>query len=255
MIGAAFILGIAGSLHCIGMCGPLAMAVPGIYGHKVNKWVGALLYHTGRSVTYAVFGLIFGALGKSFTLAGFQSWVSILAGSVMIVMGLIPFFQNVFEKFFTKIFASLKINSLRRQLLNGPRSPLYIFLLGNVNGLLPCGLVYVALAGALGMGSPLKGAVFMFAFGMGTLPAMYLLSVGGRHFLSSKKLNVTKIISSITVVVGILFVLRGADLGIPFLSPKNEALIVREATSNLDEPIGSCCTKSTKPNDSKPSCH
>ncbi len=255
MIGAAFILGIAGSLHCIGMCGPLAMAVPGIYGQKINKWVGAWLYHTGRSVTYAVFGLIFGALGKSITLAGFQSWVSILAGLVMIVLGLIPFFQKAFEKFFSRVFTSLKINSLRGKLLNRPKSPVYVFLLGNINGLLPCGLVYVALAGALGMGNPLGGALFMFVFGLGTLPAMYFLSVGGRHILTYKSLNVSKIISSITIVVGILFVLRGADLGIPLLSPKNEALIVREATSNVDEPIGSCCTKSTKPNDSKPSCH
>lgn len=248
-------LGIAGSLHCIGMCGPLAMAVPSIYGQKINKWLGALLYHLGRSMTYAVFGLIFGALGKSFTLAGMQTWVSILAGIVMIILGLIPFFQNVFEKLFTRLFSSLKINSLRGKLLSGPKSPIYLFLLGNVNGLLPCGLVYVALAGALGMGNPLEGALFMFIFGLGTLPAMFFLSVGGRYVLSFKKFDVAKIISSITVMVGILFILRGADLGIPFLSPKNEALNIREISSNEDEPIGNCCTMTESVHDSKRSCH
>lgn len=255
MIGAAILLGLAGSLHCVGMCGPLAMAVPGIYGRRINKWLGALMYHMGRALTYAALGLIFGALGKSFSLVGLQSWVSVLAGVVMIVMALIPYFQNSFEKFFTKLFSALKIHALRSKLLSGPKSPFYIIFLGNLNGLLPCGLVYVALAGALGTGSPLAGAVFMFFFGLGTLPALYVLSIGGRYVITFKGFNAGKVIASITIVVGILFILRGADLGIPFLSPKNEALVIREMSENMEESAGSCCTKGNMVQDSNLTCH
>ncbi|GCD77456.1 membrane protein [Thermaurantimonas aggregans] len=255
MIGAGFMLGLAGSLHCVGMCGPLAMAVPGLYSGKINKWLGAFLYHIGRSFTYAIFGLIFGALGKSISLAGMQSWVSILAGAIMIVMGLIPFFQSAFEKFFTKVFYRLKINSLRNKLLQKPRNPFFIVLLGSLNGLLPCGLVYVALAGALGTGNPILGAAFMFVFGLGTLPALYLLSVGGRYALSLKGFNAARIISSITIIVGLIFVLRGADLGIRFISPKHEALKVKEATVKAQAAPGSCCTAPKENDSSAHECH
>ncbi|MFN4299507.1 MAG: sulfite exporter TauE/SafE family protein [Thermaurantimonas sp.] len=255
MIGAGFILGLAGSLHCVGMCGPLAVAVPNMYVRKVNKWFSAFLYHLGRAFTYAIFGLIFGALGKSFSLAGMQSWVSIAAGVVMIVMGIIPFFQSAFEKFFTKVFYRLKINSLRSKLLQKPRNPIFIVLLGSLNGLLPCGLVYVALAGALGTGNPMMGAAFMFVFGLGTLPALYLLSVGGRYAMSLKGFNASKVISSITIIVGLLFVLRGADLGIRFISPKYEALKVKEAAIKPDETPGGCCTAPRESDSDAHRCH
>lgn len=255
MIGAGFILGLAGSLHCVGMCGPLAMAVPGLYSGKINKWLGALLYHIGRALTYALFGLIFGTLGKSFSLAGMQSWVSILAGVVMMIMGLIPFFQATFEKFFTNVFYTLKINNVRGKLLQKPRNPVVIVFLGSLNGLLPCGLVYVALAGALGTGDPLTGAAFMFVFGMGTLPALYLLSVGGKYAFSLKKINAGKVISSIVILVGLLFILRGADLGIPFVSPKHEALQIKEASMKTSDSPGSCCTKPKENSSDSHHCH
>lgn len=255
MIIAAVILGLAGSLHCVGMCGPLSMAVPGLYGSTINKWIGAFIYHSGRALTYAGFGLIFGSVGKSLSLAGMQTRISVVAGIIMIVMGLIPIFQNAFEKFFAKILASLKIHTLRGKLLKNRQSPLSILLLGSLNGLLPCGLVYVALTGAIGTGNPVKGAVFMFFFGLGTLPALYVLSVGGRYALSIRGFDAGKVISSVTVAVGLLFILRGADLGIPFISPNKEALTVREVPVEHKEPAGSCCISSDSKKDKQSHCH
>lgn len=256
MIAAAFLLGLAGSLHCVGMCGPLALAVPGIFGSSANKWISGLLYHLGRSFTYAAFGALFGLLGKSLSLTGFQYAATLLAGSAMILMGMLPFIQVRFEKFFSTLHRTLKVNELRVRILNSEKHRIYLLLLGMLNGLLPCGLVYVALAGALGTGGVVSGALFMFVFGTGTLPALYFISLGGKTLFKSEKTYFKRAISLVTVFIGVLFLLRGADLNLPLLSPRKEVLSIERNASKTPEHAGNCCIKSEKSTDNKDfKCH
>ncbi|MGK0637884.1 sulfite exporter TauE/SafE family protein [Schleiferia thermophila] len=256
MIVAAFLLGLAGSMHCVGMCGPLALAVPGLFSATTHRWANGLLYHLGRSFTYAAFGALFGLLGKSLSLTGFQYAASLIAGFMMIVMGMLPFLQKRFEKFFSILYFTLNINNLRTKILKSDKNFLYLLILGMLNGLLPCGLVYVALAGALGTGGVGSGALFMFVFGTGTLPAMIFISIGGNTLFTFGKTNFKKALSLVTVLVGFLFLLRAANLNIPFISPSKEALIIKSASVTAPDPSGSCCVKSENSTENKDfKCH
>jgi hypothetical protein len=115
---------------------------------------------------------------------------------------------------------------LRRaiQQLFRTRSYKGLFLIGLLNGLLPCGLVYLAIAGAIGTGSVYFGIAFMVLFGLGTLPMMLLISWIGNLFTIAVRNTMNKIIPYIVVLIGVLFILRGLSLGIPYLSPPAEKM-------------------------------
>lgn len=224
ILTSAIILGMVTGFHCIGMCGPIALALPLKKETKFSKISSAFLYNIGRAVTYASMGLIFGFFGQSFVMAGFQKWVSLSMGILMILYVIFPaIFKNRFDidKFAFKYTGKLRF---RLGKLFGKRTYTSLFIIGLLNGLLPCGPVYAALAGAIATGDALSGSIFMFIFGIGTIPTMLSISlIGNKINLSSKK-RLSKLIPVTIVLIGLLFVMRGLGLGIPFLSPPDKML-------------------------------
>lgn len=219
----AFILGLVGSLHCAGMCGPLALALPGAAASPARFAFGRMAYNAGRIVTYCGLGLLFGLFGKTLLLAGVQRWVSIFLGVVLIV-GLFASRRLALWK-----PATLLVNQLKSRMsrLLRQRSLVSVGALGLLNGMLPCGLVYVAAAGAAATGRILNGAVYMAAFGAGTLPMMLAIGLGGRLVPLSFRLKLRAAIPVSVFLLGTLLILRGMSLGIPYVSPNLAA--------------GSCC--------------
>lgn len=218
LIIAALMFGLATSLHCVGMCGPLMMIVhSGGSGRNFKWWINKVIYHLGRLSVYAVFGLIVGIVGKGFVAFGFQQWLAIISGVVLIIMLFVPVIANRLKSggnlFFGKIKS--KFSTLIQQ-----KKPHTSFLLGVINGLLPCGPVYAAMSLAFATGSPAKSALFMVIFGIGTSPALFGVALFGnaiRSAIKPKNFNVVRI--GLTMVA-LLFILRGANLGIPYLSPE-----------------------------------
>ena len=217
---AALTLGLIGSFHCIGMCGPIAIALPLTHSNWISKILGASIYNIGRALTYGLMGVFFGLLGKGFKLAGLQQWVSIVMGAIMIISvlfpvilrnraqldGLINKLVNRLKKSFGNLFKNHSYNSL--------------FLIGLLNGFLPCGLVYMAIAGAVATGEVLNGAMYMVIFGLGTLPVMLSVSLIGNLISTRFRNRIRKFIPVFIVIIGILFILRGMNLGIKYISPK-----------------------------------
>lgn len=228
----------SGSLHCIGMCGPIVLALPVSSTSWTKKIIGIILYNFGRAITYAILGAIFGLFGKGLNIAGLQQIVSIVLGAMMIASVLIPFvykqnkklnriihgYSGKITKQFGKYFRSSKLISL--------------LIIGLLNGLLPCGLVYIALAGSIATGSVLNGSLFMIAFGIGTMPALILFSVFSSSVSFKIKSWINKALPFLIVLVGLLFILRGSGLGIKYISPPNKALEIQEPTDSTSH---HCC--------------
>jgi len=226
VIGSALMLGLIGSFHCAGMCGPIALAIPLNNNSWYSKTLGSLIYNIGRAITYAIMGFVFGLLGKGLVLAGFQKWVSIIMGIIMVLSVLFPsLYKNRFDlngKAFSFVGnLKIKLGNLLRK-----RSYSSLFLIGLLNGLLPCGLVYMALAGAIATSDALSGAMFMFIFGLGTLPMLFLISILGNSLSVKFRTKMTKVIPAVVFFIGVLFILRGLGLGIPFISPPEKKLHV-----------------------------
>jgi len=211
----AFILGLVGSVHCAGMCGPLAMALPAAGGARSRHLAGRLAYNLGRILTYCALGFVFGLTGKTLWLAGLQRWVSIGMG-LMMLTGLL-----VARKFALSHGVDLWVNRLKTPMARvlHRRSLSSLTALGLLNGLLPCGLVYVACAGAVATGGILAGARYMALFGLGTLPLMLAISLSGALVPLSFRLKLRAAIPICVFLLGALLILRGMSLGIPYLSP------------------------------------
>jgi len=222
IIISAFVLGLMGSFHCVGMCGPIALSLPLRGNNFWQKMTGGLLYNIGRTITYGAMGALFGLIGQGFHLLGFQQLISILMGTFMIVSVTLPFlFKNRMPGSFEFFTAPLR-RTIQR--LFRVRSYKGLLLIGLLNGLLPCGLVYLAIAGAIGTGSVYFGIAFMVLFGLGTLPMMLLISWIGNLFTIAVRNTMNEIIPYIVVLIGVLFILRGLSLGIPYLSPPAEKM-------------------------------
>jgi uncharacterized protein len=231
---SALTLGLVTGIHCIGMCGPLALALPLTGRSRAAYVAGRVLYNLGRAVTYAAMGAavgLVGQVGRSFDAGGFQRWVSIAAG-VLLLAGLFIFKAGLLEKLGVfRLFAVLQriwARNFRQRGFTG------LFLLGLINGLLPCGPVYVALAAALATGQVVTAALFMFIFGLGTLPAMLAVSLAGKLVQLPLRRRLQRLVPVSTVVVALLLLLRGLALGIPFLSPPAQA-------TELGGKPGACC--------------
>lgn len=215
MLWTAFLLGFLGSFHCVGMCGPIALAVGGngnysFFYHKV-------LYNIGRSVTYAVFGLIVGSIGFSLSLAGVQQGFSIAMGVLILVFALS---YKKADQFLTVPALSGIVIWVKRQLNRFLKAggSFAFFVTGLANGLLPCGMVYMALVAALALQSPLLGATYMFFFGIGTIPLLLILMYSGSLISVQIRQKFQKVIPYLGVVIGLLFIFRGLGLGM-FFSP------------------------------------
>ena len=226
---AATAMGMLGSFHCVGMCGPLALSLPLKNDSAATKLFGAMLYNSGRIVTYAVFGLIFGLIGKSVALFGYQQWLSVILGIGILVFMLLPKKitavknKNSVLDFFEKLR-----QALGQLFFKKTRSSL--FAIGLLNGLLPCGLVYMAAAGAVATGDLLSSVLFMAFFGLGTLPVMWSIAFFGNYVSMGIRQRIRKLYPYMMMLMACLLILRGMGLGIPYVSPKTgiEKKVVHE---------------------------
>lgn len=237
---SALVLGLVGSFHCVGMCGPIAVALPINNNSWWSRLIGTFLYNIGRAITYAIMGAIFGILGEGIQLGGFQSWVSIAMGIIMILSIIFPFlFRNtkIMDQYINGYVNRLKYY-LRPLLKNDSFGSL--FLIGLLNGLLPCGLVYVALAGAIATGGVASGALYMFVFGIGTLPLLSLVTIAGNVISGTFKSKINKLIPFVVIIIGALFILRGMNLGIPYISPPEKKLHLPQAEPDSTGVRGCC---------------
>jgi sulfite exporter TauE/SafE len=209
-------IGLFGSLHCAGMCGPLVLALPHTEQTPLKAFSGHLIYHLGRVSTYIVFGIAAGLAGKAIVFAGFQKWVSILTGVAIILFALqtVTGFSPLGKagaagtpglKFVSRWFKHFYARSR--------------FMAGAVNGLLPCGFVYVGVAGALNQPDITGSAVYMASFGAGTIPMMMLVGLSPRLIPAKIRLRLAGALPYCAILLGVLFVLRGMELNIPFISP------------------------------------
>jgi sulfite exporter TauE/SafE len=211
----AFTLGLVGSLHCAGMCGPLALALPAAGDTTPGYVLGRVAYNVGRIITYCLLGIVFGLAGWTFLLAGLQRWTSIALG-VALLLGLFASRKLALSRPVTSAVDRLKS---RMSVLLRRRSFAALAALGLLNGLLPCGLVYVACAGAAATGGTLAGAGYMTAFGAGTVPMMLAISLSGKLVPTALRLKLVKTIPVCVFLLATLLIVRGMSLGIPYLSP------------------------------------
>ena len=231
MLLSALIFGILGSFHCVGMCGPIAFMLPVSRENSLKKFLQVLLYHTGRLMAYALIGLAFGVLGKSLDLFGFQQQLSIAAGILMIAVIVLPnktFGKYNFSRPMYKVVGKVK-SSLGSALKK--KTPDTFFTIGFLNGFLPCGLVYMAAFGAIASGSIVQGSLYMVLFGVGTIPLMTTAVYFSGMLNGMIKRKVQKMIPVFVVLIGILFIVRGMGLGIPYLSPAPATAMVDAAAS------------------------
>ncbi len=221
VLGIGFLMGLIGSVHCIGMCGPLTMALPFSQQKRAFKYLSIALYHVGKISSYAILGLIVGLFGKQLFVIESQQVLSIIIGIIMLIYVIwvywvkmntqinpLQFIQAPVIKAFTALFKNKK---------------LYVFIfLGFLNGLLPCGMVYLALGSAMSTGSPESAAMFMAFFGMGTMPALVLMGLGSHVLGFEWRRKLQTALPLFIFGMGCLLILRGMNLGIPLLSPHIE---------------------------------
>lgn len=227
----AITLGFLGSFHCIGMCGPIALALPVHHFGILKKHTGILLYQLGRLFTYSTLGLLFGLMGQAFFPAGFQQGLSVGMG-VLILLAMLAGRLNrlpvphlaALHRLIARLKAGL-LHLFRKKGLG------FLFLTGLLNGLLPCGLVYIGIAGAAATGNYVRGTLFMLGFGLGTLPAMYAVAILGQFVNSHARSQVRKALPVIITSMALLLILRGLNLGIPYLSP---AMEVQDKTTHCN---------------------
>ena len=229
-VWTAFLLGLVGSLHCAGMCGPLALALP-ITGDTPAAFVlGRWVYNLGRLVTYCALGLVFGLAGQTLQLAGFQRWMSIALGAGLLA-GLLASPRLSLAPPVTHLVGRLKTAMSR---LLQTRSLSASAVLGALNGLLPCGLVYVACAGATATGDLLRGVEYMAAFGLGTVPMMLAIGLSGKLVRPWLRFKLSRLVPVSVCVLAALLILRGLSLGIPYVSP------------DLSSSDGGCCHRAVE---------
>ena len=212
---AAISLGFLGSFHCIGMCGPIALALPIQKGNKFQQFAGLALYNAGRTFTYAAFGFGLGSLGSTFAWIGYLRYLSIFSGILMLLYVLWPARLDPYfhpPKFWQKFIQHLK--KQMGEMLRSRKMQSW-FLLGILNGLVPCGLVYLALISSIATGSALSGSLYMLMFGIGTLPAMMAVGFFKQWFSISLRTHVRKLTPFMLAIAGILLVMRGILIEYP----------------------------------------
>lgn len=219
IIGPAFIMGLAGSLHCIGMCGPLALSLPVSHDSNLSRISGGVIYNGGRILSYTGMGLIFGSFGSLIIASKWQSSLSIALGIIILLYLLFP--KRYFH-FSTTTILGKPFILLRQQLgkLFHSKKLSSLLFIGVLNGFLPCGLVYLALTSSIISASPVNGGMFMLFFGLGTFPMMFATVLMGNYLNQSLRQKIHKVVPTLLFFMAVLLILRGMNLGIPFISPE-----------------------------------
>ncbi len=224
MLWAAMIsgltLGAAGSLHCVGMCGPLSLALPTAHLSRTKQFFSLLIYQSGRVITYSLIGLLFGLAGRRIYISGYQRWFSIGLGILVLALALIYYLQKktIHLSFFNRFY--MYVQRLIGRILKNNKGILGFLWLGMANGLLPCGLVYVAVAATLSFSELTESVSFMAFFGLGTLPAMMIVGMAGSMIKPEARQLMRKAVPVFVTLMGVVLILRGLNLGIPFISPE-----------------------------------
>jgi sulfite exporter TauE/SafE len=216
----AFFIGLFGSVHCIGMCGPLALAIPSF---QTKWWLivsDKLLYNIGRVITYSFLGLLIGFIGRQLWLAGLQQGISLFSGVLIIMAGFSRLFKISFGRSLLVAKLLAPVNRLLSYALQHKAGHLIV---GVLNGFLPCGFVYLALVGAINTSTPVAAAQYMFWFGMGTFPLMLLATVSAGFIGPVIRRRINRTMPYLMVFLGLWFILRGLNLNIPYLSPKAQS--------------------------------
>ncbi|HCN11020.1 MAG TPA: cytochrome C biogenesis protein [Chryseobacterium sp.] len=224
LIISAIGLGFASGFHCIGMCGPIALSMGLTKKQATNYYLQNLTYQFGRIFTYSLLGTLLGTVGQGFEMAGFQQYLTIAVGILLILMAIFSFGGNDFASkipFLSKLLLQVKMNLGKLLQKADYRSR---FTTGILNGFLPCGMVYMALTASLAAGGIWQGASFMALFGLGTLPFMFAVVLLGNLMTTAFRIKILKFVPVLMIVLGGLFILRGLEIGIPYISPKKEAL-------------------------------
>lgn len=232
LIISALGLGFASGFHCIGMCGPIALSMGLTKNQKTNFYLQNITYQFGRILTYSVLGSVLGIIGQSFELAGFQNYLTIAVGILLIIMAVSSFGGKDFAAkipFVSKILLKIKMNL--GKILQKPDYKSR-FATGILNGFLPCGMVYMALTASLAAGGIWQSSLFMFLFGLGTFPFMFFVVLAGNFITTAFRVKILKVIPVMMILLGGLFVLRGMELGIKYISPKSDELKLNAESSS-----------------------
>jgi len=212
----AFTIGFFGSLHCVGMCGPLAIAFCNREVNSKTEQLGvSLSYNLGRTASYMALGLLFGSLGSLFLMADLQKVLSIVLGAVLILSFLFSIDIERQLNAVPLIFRWYKKVSELLQKMMQKSTEYHPFQLGMANGLLPCGLVYLAIAGALASSSILDGVIFMGFFGLGTIPMLFFVTFGINFFPLKLRTSFRKVLPFVTLAFGIFLIYRGIVVDLP----------------------------------------
>ena len=205
MLITAFVMGFAGSLHCIGMCSPLAMAVANLNSRAM---LNRLLYNSGRILMYGVLGAVVGTIGWVLPIGSFQNLLSILLGISLLLVGILGI-SNVNVPWLTPILqsATAKLKMLFGKFLK-QKNYFATFILGTLNGMLPCGLTFLALTYCLSLNNPLDSFTYMIVFGLATLPAMLGLTSVIMRLVTRFKISVPKLTTTMLILSGCLLIAR-----------------------------------------------
>lgn len=245
ILSTAFILGITSNLHCVGMCGPIALSIPVKRTSHFHLWVGILQYNLGRIFTYGLLGLLTGFIGLSIATLGILQWASIFTGVCMIVYA----WRKYLGKFTPQFISYNFIPSHAMGWIVKKTGPWKLILLGTLNGILPCGMVYLGLINALLSPTPLAGMLAMVAFGIGTLPIMLAVVFIANSISVTVRKHFSTVIPYVLTLLGTLIILRGTNLGVPYLSPS----VSQKQTQHVHcKSVGAemnCCKTSNSGND------
>ncbi|HEY8934105.1 MAG TPA: sulfite exporter TauE/SafE family protein [Cyclobacteriaceae bacterium] len=205
MFFTALILGFTGSMHCIGMCSPLAMAVANL---SKKAWLNRLLYNAGRIFTYALLGSGAASADSLLPVSQYQNIISITLGIMLLIMGItgisglrIPFITTLITKL-TSALKRIFTHYLQKKTTGA------VMLLGMINGFLPCGLTFIALMFCIALRTPWEGFIYMFLFGLGTLPAMLGLSVIINPIANKFHWRMSNVITVMMIISGCLLITR-----------------------------------------------
>ena len=213
----AFFMGLLGSIHCAVMCGPLLLAVQAGQGISWKTTFNKLLYQFGRILTYGLIGLFLGLLGNVASLQGWQQGFSLVTGILLFAIGLFYMFGKSSSKL--AAIQTKAIQPFAKFMGKWLYRPGGSFVAGVLNGILPCGMVYMALASAVNADSIWNSFYFMLLFGLGTLPLLLVFSFAGNFPKRIFKKGFSTVLPILFILMGLWFILRGANLDIPYLSP------------------------------------
>jgi len=214
MYWSAFLMGFLGSFHCIGMCDPIVLALPG------QGILYKVTYNLGRTITYTAMGALIGLVGEGFAVVGMQQILSIGVGGMMLIIVLFTKYKHFDLPTVGPINQLYLVVKSKLGPLLKSKSVFSPILIGILNGLLPCGLVYAAMFTGLSMGSVSGSAIYMLFFGLGTIPIMLGLGIFSGFITPALRTKLNKAVPYFLAIVAIMLILRGMNLGIPYISPK-----------------------------------